>query len=251
MEKYNGMWFDASRLAVRYGTEENIENEWKKIVLEKDKSVRNKLIDTLVERLSNNSNINGFFSKNEIVDINTMKMQCFKLDDLEIYYSFFDNLAHFYNKTNQAALSILKAIIKTEGDYFGCLPNTVTAKTREKIAKIDINTDEFIIPSIKSFKGLNCAACVEYASLSHNLWLLAGVKSHYVLSKDVSFDGVKSEEGHAFVIVDYKGKFLMCDLVNSVFNVLNENPIEKMLNGEKLVVNNIIYSNASIKGFEL
>lgn len=53
------------------------------------------MIDDLVEKLSANNQINGFFSKDDIISINAMKMQCFKLDDPEIYYSFFDNLEHF------------------------------------------------------------------------------------------------------------------------------------------------------------
>lgn len=42
MEKYTDYSWDASRLSMRYGKQEDIEGEWKKIISEKDKSKRKK-----------------------------------------------------------------------------------------------------------------------------------------------------------------------------------------------------------------
>ena len=155
------------------------------------------MIDELVETLSNDTEKSGFFSKDETIDINTMKMQSFKLDDQDIYYTFFDNLEQFINENNKFPVSVLKSIVKTESDYFGNLPDSENLRKREKLAKIDTSTDDYVIPSISAFKGMDCAACVEYSSLAHNLWL-AGIKSYFVMSKDVYFEDVANNDGRAF-----------------------------------------------------
>lgn len=245
MEKFNGFGWDTSGLAAKYGIE-HAENKWSEIIAEKNIILRHKMIDKLVETLSNNTEKSGFFSKDEIIDINTMKMHSFKLDDQEIYYTFFDNLEYFLSESANFVVAALKSIVKTESDYFGNLPDNTKTSVREKIAKIDTSTDEFIIPSISAFKKKDCAACVEYSSLAHNLWLIAGIKSYYILSKDVFWGDENNQDGHAFVIIEYKDKFLMCDLVQSSFPILNGNPIEQIFNGEKLIIDNKVYTNASI-----
>lgn len=249
MEKYNGFGWEASRLAVRYSTK-HTNHKWQEIVAEEDVAVRHKKIDALVAELSENTEQSGFFSKDEQIDINTLRMQAFTLDDPALYYSFFDNLKQNLSESSNFGVSVLKSIVKTESAYFGYLPTEATTQIRDRLSKIDTSADVFTTPSIKAFQNMNCAACVEYASITHNLWLLVGVPSYYVVSKDVSFGGEKSQDGHAFVIIDYNNKFRMCDMVNNHYPVLNGNPIEQMFNGDQLISNNIVYANASSKELE-
>lgn len=243
MERFNGLSWDASGLAVRHGTERT--EKWSEIIAEKDTDKRHKMIDELVETLSNDTEKSGFFSKDETIDINTMKMQSFKLDDQDIYYTFFDNLEQFINENNKFPVSVLKSIVKTESDYFGNLPDSENLRKREKLAKIDTSTDDYVIPSISAFKGMDCAACVEYSSLAHNLWLLAGIKSYFVMSKDVYFEDVANNDGHAFGIIEYNDKFLLCDMVQNSFPILSGSPIGDIFDGKQLILKDKIYANAS------
>jgi hypothetical protein len=102
--------------------------------------------------------------------------------------------------------------------------------------------DNIVVPSIKALRNKNASACVEYSSSAHNLWLLTGVKSYYILSKDTKFE--TTNDGHAFVVVEYGGKFRLFDLAQGIGGPIKNNPIDLFENNKPLIVNGMVYANA-------
>ena len=238
MEKFNGREKSISSLYVRYSTQKFDNSNCQKIINEKNIIKKHKLIDDFVKKLSKYNKNTGFSSKNDEIIINKLFMQSFKIDDNSIYYNFFDNLETMLNINNKFTTATINAIIKTENDYFGKVANNETIKIRAKISQCYFDeNDEIIIPSIKSFKNKNCGACVEYSSVAHNLFLLAGFKSYYVLSRDAKFQGPNTQDGHAFLLVENES--------NNKIMPLKKNPIEDMFNNQPFMVGNDCYANAS------
>lgn len=74
---------------------------------------------------------------------------------------------------------------------------------------------------------------------------MTGLKSYYIISKNVKFQNDNSPDGHAFVIVEnLKGKCMMFDAVNNNFEVLQKNPVKNMLNGVPFSSKGNCYANA-------
>lgn len=247
MEKFNGFEKYSSSLYVRYSTQKFDNSNCQKIINEKNKIKKHKLIDDFVKKLSKNNNKTGFFQKNDEIIINKLFMQSFKIDDNSIYYNFFDNLETILQTNKKYTTATINAIIKTENDYFGKVANSKTIINRAKISQCYFDkNDEIVIPSIKSFKNKNCVACVEYSSVAHNLFMLAGFKSYYVLSRDAKFQGSNTQDGHAFLLVKNESKkCLLFDAVNNKIMPLQKNPIEDMFNNQPFMVGNDCYANAS------
>ena len=245
MEKYiDGFDFDVSSLAYRYGKSDYVK-DYKTIANISDVTLRNKEVDELIDYLIDNRENNGLFGPNDIVYINRMFGQAIRLDDREVYYSFFENLnKNFKDNTDKSSgYIVMKSIVKTIYEYYG--PFDFENNKREVLTETYFdNDDNYVVPSVKNLKGQNSAACVEFASLSHNLWLMTGVKSYYVLSKDVKFDNY-NDDGHAFVIVEYGGNFKIFDIAQNVYKQLKENPIELFDNSKPFVLDDKVYANAS------
>lgn len=245
MEKYiDGFGFDMSPLAYRYG-ECDLAKGYRNIANISDAELRNKEIDKLIDHLIDNREDNGFFGPDDIVYINRMFGQAIRLDDREVYYSFFENLNRNFkdNPDKSSGYIVMKSIIRTIYEYYGSFDFENNRRDILTETSFDDN-DDFVVPSIKNLKGQNSAACVEFASLAHNLWLMTGVKSYYVLSKDVKFDNY-NDDGHAFVIVEYGGDFRIFDAAQNVYKKLEENPIELFDNSKPFVLDDKVYANAS------
>ncbi len=246
MEKFNGMDMNSSGIAVRYGAEPNSKALCLEILNEQNNDEKIKKIDYLIKILSKNYENNGFFAAEDTIYSNRLFLQGFKLDDKLIYYNFFDNLEKYISIGFKLSGAALRAIIETENNYFGNIANTAGMKKRAEISKITFNdNDDILVPSIKEFENANCGACVEFASVAHNLWLMTGLKSYYIISKNVKFQNDNSPDGHAFVIVEnLKGKCMMFDAVNNNFEVLQKNPVKNMLNGVPFSSKGNCYANA-------
>lgn len=242
-EFYDGFGFDMSGLSIRYGKQQG-KPRYEEIAQLQDKRIRDKKVDELVKEFIKNKDKTGFFAPDDPIYINKMFGKVFTIDDNEIYHTFFDNLnANFSSREGRSSGGIvMRSVYKTVLDYYGRFDGDQKKRYQLTSSSFD-DEDNFIIPSIKNLKGQNSAACVEYASLAHNLWLLAGVTSHYILSKDTNFPG--SSEGHAFVIVEYGEKFRLFDIAQEIGGPLNGNPIKDIQNSKPLVVNNMVYANAS------
>ena len=242
-EFYDGFGFDMSGLSIRYGKQRG-EPKYKDIAVLTEKRIRDKKVDELVKEFIKQKETTGFFAPDDNIYINKMFGKVFTIDDMEIYHTFFENLnANLTSSEGKSSGGIvMRSVYKTVLDYYGRFDGDQKKRYKLTSSTFD-NDDNFVVPSIKELKGQNAAACVEYASLAHNLWLLAGVTSHYVLSKDTNFQG--SSEGHAFVIVEYGEKFRLFDIAQEIGGPLNGNPIKDIKNGKPLIVNNMVYANAS------
>lgn len=245
MEIFNKGDKTISDVIIRYGIEPKVSGKYKEILAEKNKSKKHQLIDNLILTLSKNSFQNGFFDFDYEIEINALKMQSFKIDDSDIYYNFFDNLEKYLKQEKNTTLATIKAILRTEKDYFGKLPTYASFSRRDILSQVKMNKNEnWQIPSIKNFKMQDCSACAEYASVAHNLWLTMGCKSNYIVCKNTGVDNMGLPEGHAFNIIENKnGKVVLFDVVNGVISQLDNNPIENILSGKPLYVNGIIYAN--------
>ena len=201
---------------------------------------RNKKVDKLIDLMENHKDKNGFWGKTDAVSIRYLPMQEFKIDDKTIYYDLFENLnkkLKYTNLKNGAALGV--AIAETVSAYFGSIPADERKRAQLTQTHFDEN-DELVVPSISALKHQNCAKCVEYASVSHNFWLLTGRTSYY-------FSNVDFE--HAFnIVVGKNGKPLLFDLVRGKVQILeDQNAIEKIMNNKEFVINGFTYSGTNLK----
>lgn len=243
MEKiYDGISFDMSSLAVRYGKYDG-EIDYRKIA-ELEENERNKTVDKLVEEFNQKKEETGFFGQDDIIYINRLYGNSFKIDDNEIYHLFFKNLGNAfetYKDTKKSGAIVMTTIMNTVYEYLGKFDGDMEKRFALTESYYDEN-DNMVVPSIRDLKNQNASICVEYSSLAHNLWLLTGVKSYYVLSKDAKFED--TNDGHAFVIVEYGGKFRLFDLAQGIGGQLNIDPIELFDNKKPLIINGMIYANA-------
>lgn len=239
---------------IRYGKQSSAANFWKEIIGIEDNQRRKEKIDEFIEVMEKNKEENGFFCREDVVKINEVS-NGFKLDDKELYYEFFDTLRNLKkNYPQEPDFRILfHGVLNTVKNYFGGFNSDRNKRQHLTRTYVDEN-DEYIIPSIANQKGKNCSLCVERASVSHNLWLLLGEKSHYVNSKDCKIGNGNDEyrnDGHAFCIVEIDGVYKLFDPAMEIYMKLEGNPIDKMLKGEPFKVKNkndesFLYANASV-----
>lgn len=244
MEEYfDGFDFDCSALAYRYG-KCDYSKIYKEIAMIEDINKRNKEIDKLIDLLVSDNENNGFFAPEDIVYINRMFGNAIKLDDREVYYDFFSNLNYnFKNITDKSeGFIIMSSVIKTVYQYFGMFDFENNKRFELTDSYFD-KDDNLVVPSIKTLKGMNSAACVEYSSLAHNLWLMTGVTSYYVLTKDTYIDN--SDDGHAFIIIEYDNKYKIFDMAQGIYKALDINPIELFKKKRPFIVDDKIYTYAS------
>lgn len=243
MQKYEGFNFNLSNFACRYG-KYNGKFNYIDIASIDDEKLRNEKVDMLVDELIKNSEETGFFTPDEHIFVNFGLGKRFKIDDREIYHSFFNNLNKILKQKKSEKPGIIRtlAVTKTILDYYG----KYNPKNANKRFELLDYWDADEAPSIKGFKKQNSAACVENSALAHNLFLLAGEEAYYCISKDTKFSNI--EDGHAFVIlkriIQGKEKFGIYDLSLQVYKELDGNPIKDCLDGKPLIVNGNIYANA-------
>ena len=242
----------AAETTIKYGKEDTIKDSWKTITeIENDKE-REEKINNILQIMESNKENNGFIARDDVVRINKIG-NAFKLDDTQLYYSYFETLKKFKEKfpNEPDGRIVFFAIRATIDTYFG---GTYSNRDlRMSLTEIDITDEGAIIPSISLQKGKSCSLCVERASVAHNLWLLAGEQSHYVNSLDCKFEDTKNEysnDGHAFCIVEIDGVYKLFDPTMQIYKKLEDNPIDKMLKGEPFKVSSkdgreYTYANAS------
>ncbi len=218
-------------ISMRYGKEEGINKLWREICQIDEKEVRNNKVDELVLRMVKNKDKNGFWGPEDVLVISHLFMEQFKLDDMDIYHNFFSVLNE-KTKKDFSFKTYAESIFKTVTDYFGKIPKD-NKKRAELTAAFFDNNDEFIVPSIKELKNKDSAACVEYAAISHNLWLLSGVESYFI--KNLTIE-------HAFNIVHTNSQYFMFDLVQGISKPIESDSIKKIENQEELVINGFTYS---------
>ena len=176
MEKfYDGISFDMSSLAVRYGKYDG-EIDYRKIA-ELEESERNKTVDKLVEEFNQKKEETGFFGQDDIIYINRLYGNLFKIDDNEIYHLFFKNLGNAfetYKDTKKSGAIVMTTIMNTVYEYLGKFDGDMKKRYDLTESYYDEN-DNMVVPSIRDLKNQNASICVEYSSLAHNLWLLTGV----------------------------------------------------------------------------
>lgn len=239
--------------SVRYGKEQIFGDEWKKIVEIEDREKRNQEIDKLLENYQKNQQANGFWGFEDEVQITfgagTANM--IVLDDKNLYYIFFDALKARldHNKTLEKPIPegkvVVNSIYATIEAYFGKYNGDM--QLRENLTLYDFDNEK--APSIANLKRKGCAACVEKAAVSHNLFLLTGRESYFVSSCSCKFD-FAPDQGHSFTFIkNQKGNFMLYDHALQNFGVVKGDPIETMLNGEPLVIgepfsNQGVYANA-------
>lgn len=244
MEFFDDFNFDLSPLAIRYGqSQETI--DFMKIAEIEDEGQRNKIVDELVDKLIEDKENTGFFGFDDSICINALLNCRFKIDDREIYYEYFKNLAKNKDKIPEKTTGVLclYTIAETVIKYFGEF-NGDQRRRHDLTSTYYDEDDNFVVPSIKILKNQNASSCIEYAAVSHNLWLLTGVKSYFIVSKDTIFKNKNNFDGHAFNIVEYGGKFKLFDIANDVTCVFKFDPIKNLKNEKPLVIGNSVYANA-------
>ncbi|MBE7074133.1 MAG: hypothetical protein E7379_03475 [Clostridiales bacterium] len=246
---------------IRYGKQENIENIWKEISQEPDVEQRKVLIDNLVGILEQNSEKNGFYGNQDIVDCGANRG--FKIDDKEIYYIFFDYLKQIIENNLEAKPTdgaiINKAIRLTIDDYnakekkydykveYKTSEDDIEGRRRELRLLLtektyDQESDDFICQSIDRQRGHCCLLCTEKSAIAHNLWLLTGATSYHCLSKSENLAGGSmsyERDSHHFTIVEYDNKFRLYDVSMNNFCMLENDCVDNMLSGKGLAVQNV------------
>lgn len=236
---------------IYYGQQDNIASTIDKISSIEDPRKRNIEINTLLEHMEQNSSENSFLNSSTTIHI-PQTGNGFKLDDPNLYYLFFDVLKALKKKTPpyEESYLTLKAVITTIKIYFGGLNNNATIHDDLTYIKIDGATQDCIIPSISNQKGKNCSSSVERASTAHNLWLLLGYKSYFIIAMNCSFTESQSSYigPHSFCIIEQDNKFKLFDSSTGIYKKLEGNPIECILKGQPLTINtdnknNYIYAS--------
>ena len=143
--------------------------------------------------------------------------------------------------SNTSGAIIMTAVTQTIFDYLGRFDGDVKKRFALTSVYYDEN-DNYVVPSIKELKNQHASSCVEYSSLAHNLWLLTGVKSYYIVSKDTKFE--ISNDGHAFIVLEYDDKCRLFDMAMGAAGYVEPNPIELFDNHKPLIINGNVYANA-------
>lgn len=226
-------------LVVYQGQEKSVADKWLEIVQIEDVDERHIAIDKLLETMQKNAPENGFIRHDEALEVNNSYPCEIYINDVELYYLFFDNLKELYDsnkyQSNDALISI--SIKKTLDQYFGGYGTNLNE--RLYLTKSINQEDERVFPSIKDLKGKSLGACVEVAACSHNLWLLTGKHSSYVASKRTKILG--TNDGHAFNIVQIKDHYSLYDIVRNILKPYSTNPVDKILNNESFKVGDDYY----------
>lgn len=232
------------------------------IVNETDQQKKKVLIDKLVDYASKNSFETGFFAEDQEVEVGGFGGHAFVIDDKEIYYIFFKKIDENINEVIEKNKSveemkipiIANAVLKTEIEYFGSGNQARTNRLRLLARIYNEENDSFNAPSIKVLKGKGLAECVEMASVAHNLFTLAGIKSYYICSKDCHLGDVDSEyrnDGHAFELFVDKGVYRIFDLALRNFGKIKGDPIKDLMEDKPVVIEgkgvreNGVYANYS------
>lgn len=244
---------------VRYGRQEDVKGQFDAIVKTEDEDIRHGLIDKLISKMEKNCEANSFFPSNETIHINQgsvgqgVDSPRFKIDDKDLYYMFFDIYGKLQDQHPEASDSQVHyhAVKDTVRNYFGRFNGDKTL--RESLTTPDVDYDKFVedpfyepeAPSISSLRGQNCAMCVENASVSHNLWLLGGYESYCVRASSIDFKDLP-DEAHSYCLINYNNKFKLFDPSMQKYPAFatGENPAEDILNGEPLIIDNMVYANA-------
>jgi hypothetical protein len=232
-------------LKMVYGKQENVANDFQQILDEKDPEKRKNLINKYVDLFDKQKENNGFIGKKDLVK--SQGNSGFLMDDLSIYEMFFSNMIYVKNAHKEAPIGAItkKAIDLTIDQYFGL--DSPDKQYRNSLSRAkyfdrdEVKNEEDMIqyPSIAVLKGKGLALCSEKATVSHNLWLLTGVTSYLIESVDSQFTNIPEEyknDSHLFNIVQYNGKTLLVDYSLNNFAKINNDSIEKMFNGEPLIV---------------
>ena len=245
--------------SIKYGQQPNLVGYWIKIVECENQDERRALIDKLLEEMESNSSENGFWTSNDDVRITFgFGTNSVRLDDKDIYYSFFENLRTLYLKSKaqgtekKTSPMSFNSIFSTIENYFGPFNGNLALRS----SLTELNFDTFEYPSVSVLKGKRCGACVEKAAIAHNLWLLLGMESYYVSSTSSKFEH-SNDEGHAFCIIrNTKGQFMLYDQSMQNFGPLQGDPISTILSGEPFIIkepfkNKGVYANACNLGKEM
>lgn len=234
-----------------YGKEPTAQGKWKEIIQIEDAEKRHLAVDELAKAMQ--AGKNGFLGTKEKIVINQLFNQCFTIDDQELYHLYFDNLKYvcehkdaIFKGGNLSDRRIIsRAILATEKMYFGSFSPDMRKRTAIASMYFDEN-DEPVIPSIKDFKGQNAAACVELASVAHNLWLMSGEDSYFFNSKTASFGD--SNDGHAFDFIKFDDSVVLYDVaLQRIKKYTDEDPIKDIESGKPFSFDGDIYINAPDK----
>ena len=232
---------------IKYGQQDEIKDVWKQLITIDDINERRNKTNELIKAMEANSEKNGFFRNDEPIGIDPHGFNYgFTIDDPEIYHLFISMLKTLKEQYNTPEeLLPFYGTFHTIQNYFGGMESDQD----ERLSLTSII--DFEVPSISVLKGKNCSMCVERASVAHNLWLLTGAKSHYVYSMTPKFKDDDKNDAHAFCIIEENGIYKMFDHSMQVFQRLEGNPIETILNGELLKVTTqsgeeIIYANSDL-----
>ena len=231
---------------IKYGQEISAGEKWKEIIAIQDNKEMQQKVDELLEIFCANSSENGFIDDKQQLDINILFSRFVVLDDKELYYMFFEQLKNNFDKkqelfANKQDIGIIDITIRqTIKNYFGEITGNSSLRNNLTYLKFD-KDDNAILPSIKNLKNQNCAECVEISAVAHNLFLLTGQKSHYVLSRAANFNN--SNDGHAFVILEGPNKCILYDLAQATLKAYQTNPVQDILNNKDFIVNGNYYVN--------
>ena len=207
-------------------------NKWKNICKIDDETERNAQVDLFINEMIANKDKNGFLGPDEEIVIRNWPSQSIKLDDPETYHIFFKHLNKLSDSGKKFTAKIYAdAVVNTVFEYFGENSNDEDKRFHLTLALYD-KDDNLNVPSIRNLKNQNCAACVEYAALSYNLWTISGKRTHYMCNKEIN---------HAFNLIEAKN-YLLFDLAQRSVKVLDFNPVEKIKSNEEMLIDNFTYS---------
>lgn len=231
----NGMF------SVRKGEIEGSENMWKDILSCKSEDEKRKMIDAYIKVTSQDAN--GFFGSEDVVS--TGQGHGFILNDMNLYYIFFDNLKNYYehNKTSDKKFSdgcvIDNVIRKTIQDYNG---RGCSREKRLRLTETEITDDgDIAFPSIKKQYRQGTLLCTENAAISYNLWLLCGRSAYFCTKSSDNLPGGEEfdNDSHNFTVVDSGKGLVLYDVAMENYCKLQPDVLDKALQGQPFVVENV------------
>ena len=234
------------KVYAQYGVEPGIQGLWEEIINLDGERAKQK-VDALLEKMEMYSEKNGFFDANQNVNISYSGFG-FKMDDYNLYYMFFNNLKDMYEsevgRQNKGSI-IFNSIKQTIKDYFGgFIKDSLSEK--KGLTFFDENGE---YPSISEQRNKGTASSVEMAAVSHNLWLLTGMESFYINSKDFKLEEKRKglEDGHVFNIVNTGNGYRVCDFMRNCYAVQEENPIDLIKNGKPIAFGSEVYYGTDLQ----